>query len=255
MIPKNLAGSGERAAGCYPSPMKATRNLLAVGAAAVLAVFVPAQPSGATFSRLDLNDGRTLREVTVRSYDPATGRVLLVAGRTAMSLPLALIPAPFDEQVKAAVPVAGSNLTTVPSRARPAAAPDGTTPGAGAGVAPVAPARVVRVTTVAPSGTTDAARARHREVAVKRAERYFTYEHQAGSSALSVYDRDVEVERTEAIEGWPGRYRTRGRAYIQYYDSRGRSFSRTTSRFEVITAQKPGEDIEVVDFTRLGEFR
>jgi hypothetical protein len=164
-----------------------------------------------------------------------------------MSLPLALIPAPFDEQVKAAVPVAGSNLTTVPARTPPPAAP------AAASVAP-AP-RVVPVTAVAPSGPSDAARVRHREAAVKRAERYFTYEHQAGSSALSVYDRDVEVERTEAIEGWPGRYRTRGRAYIQYYDSRGRSFSRTSSRFEVITEQKPGEDIEVVDFSRLGEFR
>jgi hypothetical protein len=216
-----------------------------------LAAVVAAPPPGTTFARLDLNDGRTLREVTVRSYDPATGRVLLLAGRTAMSLPLALIPAPFDEQVKAAVPVAGSNLTTVPARTPPPAASEGASEGASVAPAP----RVVHVTAVAPFGPSDAARVRHREAAMKRAERYFTYEHQAGSSALSVYDRDVEVERTEAIEGWPGRYRTRGRAYIQYYDSRGRSFSRTSSRFEVITEQKPGEDIEVVDFSRLGEFR
>lgn len=234
--------------------MSIPRCLLVCWTAAAfgLAVVVAAPPPGATFARLDLIDGRTLRDVTVRSYDPATGRVLLLAGRTAMSLPLALIPAPFDQQVKAAVPEAGSNLTTVAVRTPAPAIASGED---AATVAPPPEPRVVRVTALAPSGAGDAARVRHREAAVKRAERYFTYEHQAGSSALSVYDRDVEVERTEAIEGWPGRYRTRGRAYIQYYDSRGRSFSRTTSRFEVITEQKPGEDIEVVDFTRLGEFR
>lgn len=211
-----------------------------------LAVTLPgvaAEPS-ATFARIDLNDGRTLKDVTVRSYDPATGRVLLLAGRTAMTLPLALIPSPFDEQVKAAVPLAGSNLTTVAPRPAPVVA--------------VRPAtREVHVSSPAPSvvPSGDLTRARHRAASVQRAQRFFTYEFQAGSSAISVYDRDIEVEETEAIEGWPGRYRTKGRAYLQFYDSRGRSFSRTTSRFEVITEQKPGREVAVVDFTRLGEFR
>ncbi len=222
----------------YLRLLRAVCVLVALPGAASAAELSPA------FVRIDLTDGRTLRDVTVKSYDPATGKVLLLAGRTAMSVPLALIPSPFDAQVKAAVPVAGSNLTTVTVRPAPVVA------------APPAP-RVVRLASPsAPSvAVDDGARARHRAAAVKRAERFFTYEFQAGSSAISVYDRDIEVEETEAIEGWPGRYRTKGRAYLQFYDSRGRSFSRTNSRFEVITEQKPGREVAAVDFTRLGEFR
>jgi len=197
-----------------------------------------------SFARIDLMDGRTIRDVTVRSYDPTSGKVLLLAGRTAMNVPLALFPSPFDEQVKAAVPLAGSNLTTVTPRPAPVVV-----------TRPVT--QVVRVASPSSQSVArdDGARARHRAAAVKRAERFFTYEFQAGSSAISVYGRDIEIEETEAIEGWPGRYRTKGRAYLQFYDSRGRSFSRTNSRFEVITEQKPGREVAVVDFTRLGEFR
>jgi hypothetical protein len=197
-----------------------------------------------TFTRLDLTDGRTLRDVTVKSYDPATGRVLLLAGRTALSLPVALIPAPFDAQVKAAAPVAGSNLTTIAPRPVPAAAPAAVSP------------RVVPVQVSAAPATPRAAPvSRHREAAANRARRFFTYEFQAGSSSISVYECEIETEESEAIAGWDGRFRTQGRAYLQFYDSRGRSFSRTTSRFEVITEQKPGKEVTVVDFTRLGESR
>jgi len=42
-----------------------------------------------------------------------------------------------------------------------------------------------------------------------------------------------------------------GQGYLEFYDSKGGSFSRTTSSFEVITEQKPGQPLEVVDFTRL----
>lgn len=219
----------------------------AVAVTLFVAALAAAQPAS-TFARIDLTDGRSLKDVTVRSYDPASGKVLLMAGRTAMSIPLALIPAPFDTQVKEAVPVAGSNLTTVSHR--PTAAPS----------ARAEPVRVVPVQIMAPSTSGErpdasSSLARHRDAASKRAERFFTYEFQAGSSSLSVYDCDIETEEIEAVAGWDGRYRTKGRAYLQFYDSRGRSFSRTTSRFEVLTEQKAGKDVTVVDFTRLGEFR
>lgn len=190
------------------------------------------------FARIDLTDGRTIRDVTVRSYDPASGRVLLLAGRTAMSIPVALIPAPFDEQVKSAVPVAGSNLSTVVTK--PVLPPPAVSQ-----PVPSAPLPT-QVSASAPASAS-----RHRQVATARAQRFFTYEFQAGSSAIGVYDCDIETEETEAIQGWTGRYRTKGRAYLQFYDSRGRSFSRTTSGFEIITEQKPGREVVVIDFTRL----
>lgn len=224
------------------SPLMNARRILCL--LVTLLAFVTnavADENAARFARIDLTDGRTLRDVTVKSYDPATGRVLLLAGRTAMSIPVALIPAPFDEQVKAAVPVAGSNLTTIAPRIAVSPAPQTVAS------PPASPTRRIEQT----AGSTPASASRHRQVATTRAKRFFTYEFQAGSSAISVYDCNIETEESEAIAGWPGRYRTKGRAYIQYYDSRGRSFSRTTSGFEIITEQKPGREVVAIDFTRL----
>ena len=69
--------------------------------------------------------------------------------------------------------------------------------------------------------------------------------------SVSITALDIDADQPEAIMGWPGRYRTKGKAYLEFYDSRGNSFSRTTSSFEVITEQKPGQMPKVVDFTRL----
>jgi hypothetical protein len=93
--------------------------------------------------------------------------------------------------------------------------------------------------------------ARHKEAAQTRARRYYQYEFQAGSNSISVTALDIEMDQPEAITGWLGRYRTKGKAYLEFYDSRGGSFSRTTSSFEVITEQNPGQPPQVVDFTRL----
>lgn len=43
---------------------------------------------------------------------------------------------------------------------------------------------------------------------------------------------------------------TEGKAFIEYFDRKSRSYQRTTSTFEILTEQKPGEEIKVVDFTR-----
>jgi hypothetical protein len=36
---------------------------------------------------------------------------------------------------------------------------------------------------------------------------------------------------------------------MEFYDSNGRSFSRSTSSFEVLTEQEPGQPLTVVDFS------
>ena len=208
---------------------------LAAGAVA-WAAEVPLQ-----FTRLDLTDGRTLTNVVIKSYDAATDKLLLVADGKAMLVPASLIPPPFAARLKAGVPAAGSttNLVTpqpfVPSavQEKPASAPA---------------AQVDE-----PSGATvaDQQLASHKKAALTRARRYYQYEFKAGSDAISVTALDIETFQPEAITGWLGRYRTKGKAYLEFYDSRGGSFSRTTSSFEVITEEKPGQPIEVVDFTRL----
>jgi hypothetical protein len=197
------------------------------------------------FARLDLLDGRKLTNVTVRTYDAASGRVFLIADRKAMSVPITLIPQPFAQQFKLGLPAGGGSMTVVKS-SPPAQLPRQITsaaPAVSSGPAPV-------VTVVNESATVDPAYA-HAEAAAKRAERFFRFEIPTGSNAISVYDVDIETLGTEPVTGWEGRYRTRGKAYIQYYDSKGNSYSRVTDGFEVITDQKRGGAVTVSDLTRL----
>jgi hypothetical protein len=52
------------------------------------------------------------------------------------------------------------------------------------------------------------------------------------------------------VPGWDGRCRAEGIVFFQFYDSRGRSFQRRTSRFDLVTEKRSGEDdIRTVDFT------
>ena len=61
---------------------------------------------------------------------------------------------------------------------------------------------------------------------------------------------EFEFAETKAVPGWTGRYCTQGKAFLEYYDSRGRSFQRTTSTFEVTTEENVADGVVVVDFSR-----
>ena len=193
------------------------------------------------YTRLDLVDGRTLTNVVIKSYDADTGKLLLVADGKAMLVPENLIPPPLAARLKAGAPAAGSTTRLVTPQPL---------------VPSPYPARSVSTPAAHPVDTTDVTVSdplltSHKEAAVERAKRYFRYEFKAGSDSISVTALDIDAEQPEAIEGWLGRYRTKGKAYLEFYDSKGSSFSRTTESFEVITEQKPGQPLEVVDFTRL----
>lgn len=197
------------------------------------------------FERVDLLSGRSLRAVTIRTYHAPSERVLLVANGTAMTVPIAEFPAELAAQLKAAAPESGASTTEVPG---PAAPP--------AGVAAPPTAEADRPSYV-PAGPDEAElRAMtvekiHRAEAAKRAQRYFAYEHTAGSSSISVYDLAIDTDPPLPVQGWEGRYRTRGTAYGQYFDSRGRSFQRFSHSFEVTTEQRAGAAMRMVEFIRL----
>ena len=89
-------------------------SLLAAGAARA------ADASPTKFARIDLLDGRTLKNVELVSYDAATDKVLLVADQKAMSVPLNLIPAPFAARFKHDLPESGASASVVTPAAAPA---------------------------------------------------------------------------------------------------------------------------------------
>ncbi len=205
----------------------------------LLAARAPAADVPLRFDRIDLTDGRTLRNVVVKSYDRAADKLLLVADGSAMLIPATLVPAPFGARLREGAPPAGGSTAVVATRVVPPAA---------------LPAPTVPMP-AAPPGAADHGAdrerllARHKQAAEARALRYFRYEFQAGSSAISVTAVDLETEQPQKVEGWPGRYRTKGTARLEFYDSKGNSFSRSAGAFEVLTEQKAGEPMTVVAFT------
>jgi hypothetical protein len=204
-------------------------------------------------ARVELSDGREFTDMRVRTYDARSDKVLILTDGKAMALPLALFPPSLHELLKSAPPSGGSVSTTpaASQQPRPMAmvadqyATETTIPASlppPVHVVQRAPRRVEPAREASPIGHQFAARA--------RATRHYRYEYQAGSNSISVTALDFEFSTPEPIPGWTGRCRTEGKAYLEFYDSKGRSFQRATSTFEVVTEQKSGEELKVIDFTR-----
>lgn len=194
------------------------------------------------FKRIELYDGRTLNNVTIKTYDPSAGRVLVVADGMASMIPLKVFPVPLDKQISETAPRSGSSTATVTQKAP--------SPG------PTSPQPVQRAPNAdrtyldaAENARAEADLRQHAQVARTRAERYFRYEYRLGSNAVRVRSVDLDTRPPESVSGWTGRYRTNGKAYIEYFDSAGWSHSRTNASFEVVTEQKATGHIEAVDFT------
>jgi hypothetical protein len=192
------------------------------------------------FTRLDLTDGRSLRNVVVKSYDETTAKLFLVADKKAMTIPLSLVPRAFQERIRAGIAHTASSASppvvdtdTKSSAAEPKSRP-----------LPPPPANPQQE-----QAASEAIIAAHRSAALSRAEKYFRYEYQPGSNSIKVTAVDFESTKPRAMPGWPGRYETTGKVYLEFYDSVGGTYSRKTGTFEAQTEQKPGEEIQVVTFT------
>ncbi len=252
-----------------------------------------ATESPVEFTRLDLADGRRLKNVVVKTYNASTDTVLVVADGRAMTIPLKLVPATFQAQLKGA-PVSGQNMTIIATpKVIPPSAPAG--PMVTFSVAPAStqysgsrpqtlvqdpnqpghwydPRYVRQVavpTRLAPPARSptpqpavdplEAQRAvaqaqrslqQHQSIALKHVDYYYRYEHRLGSNNISVSRIDFENDQPQPVTGWAGRYRTEGKVFIEFYDSKGGSQQRTTGTFEVLTEEKPDGQIKVEQFIR-----
>lgn len=213
------------------------------------------------FVRLDLLDGRKLRNVVVKSYDAKTGKVLLVADGRALTVPLGLIPPPFCESLRTDAPPSGRSTATVATaRTQSPASPPTTSPGRHAESTTTAlPKRVSDSTHVYMTDITATPNpipppsiefAAHSSAATERARRYYLTEMPHGSVPSYTLLHHIQLNCPEPIVGWPHRYRNIGTAQVEHFTSGNRSLGRLLSTFEVITEQKPGESVQVLDFTR-----
>lgn len=218
-----------------------------------LFAFAHAESTLTPVGRLVLRDGRVLKNVVIRSFDAQSSKVLILSEGRALLVPVNLLPPVYADKARALKPQADLVQTTpIPAPVESASIPtpeasasDTASTSAAPGTPPApAPAPVATVEPVDPVEA-------HMAAATAHVRRYYKYEHRIGSNSVAVTDSDIAVEETEPVTGWTGRYRTKGKVYLEIYDSiGGGSFRRAVRRFEVLTEQKPGEPIKVVDFDR-----
>jgi hypothetical protein len=91
--------------------------------------------------------------------------------------------------------------------------------------------------------------AQHAEAALAKARNYFRYEYRQGSNSTRTTSLSIEIDETEPVQGWEGRFRTKGKALLNVFNSNGRSYQNQTQEFEILTERKNGQAIKVIDLT------
>lgn len=194
------------------------------------------------FAQIDLLDGHRLERVVVRSYDAATDRFLVVASGTARLVSRSLVPDSLAATLREAVPRANGSVSFVADPFGPAPARHGDPENESEEFAPDEEF----------TGDEDildsAAATEHRTAALARAERFYRYELEPGWSTIVLNAVDFESRDPQPVTGRPGRFRTEGKAYLEFYDNWSRNFQRRTSRFAVITEKRADESVRVRGF-------
>ncbi len=234
--------------------MKQTFAAIAVLLVSLVSLLAPIEASSTDteatpleYQRLDLTDGRKLRDVVIRSYDPAADRFLLVAQRKAMTIPAQLIPEPIAAKLKQAAPHSGGSVSSTP---KSPSSPPSTHNVRQPAPAPTRPRPARPSDSAREQQTARASAEAHRTTAIEHAQTFYRYEFKAGSDAIRVQSVRIEAGAATPITGWENRYRTQGTAHLEIFDTKGWSATRARSTFEIVTEEKPNEPIAIIDFAR-----
>lgn len=192
-------------------------------------------PAPLVYPRIDLTNGRILRQVEIHARNADTQKVFLLADGTAMFIPLALFPAAVQTAIQQDVPASGGTVSVVPSP-EPVQVPSQPAP------------MIVQVAPAPAAPSEEQVVAAHRRLALAYAVRYFRYEYQVGSGYVRVDSVDCDATPTRPVSGRVGRYETAGTAYLEYFDSAGLSAGRAKCRFWVQTEEDPDQPLRVVRF-------
>lgn len=208
-----------------------------------------------TYDSLVLKNGQTLTDARIKSYDHANGKVVVMAGRKLLSLQIEMMPDEVAARISALVPEEKKALAREAQAERKQGKRE-----------QVSTAKVNNRQTLENRRQETEARerknreraeaqasaqllAKTKQLARAKADHYFRYEYKAGSGSTVVIRQGVTVGEPEEVLGWPGRCRVKGNVGLQFYDSRGSSFTTTTREFEVIVEKDDKGVEQVVDFT------
>ncbi len=185
------------------------------------------------FTRLDLTDGRRLNNVVVKSFNPSAQTLFVVADRTAMTIPLRLIP-PAVRPMFQSVRLSGA---TSPTTAAPAPAPV---------AIPQSQAESKASNTDTPAAETEPTigAKEHTEFARRYADDYYRTKHQYGTGAVSAYVNDVVIDECAPMQGWDRQFRSQGHADVSI------AGHPTKLTFEVLSKEKDDHSLALVQFSR-----
>lgn len=211
--------------------------LLALVITAITSQAQPTVPLDLRYERVNLANGRVLKNVAITSINRESGLVYVLEDRKLKPYPKALFPSFVTQRIT-------SRLQEYPNpdssrkRATRLAPPTPRTPSP----------------SPAPIGSPEnnaAQRAAIESAVAAKAEtaalRHIGYGQRMGSGYTTTTQSEVDLDGPVAIPGWPGRYRVEGIAYYSYYDSVGTTFNNRRRGVEVILEAKSPRSVKVLE--------
>jgi len=194
-----------------------------------VAALMAARVLAADFS---LKDGRVLKDASIVSQAPRTVMIKHAGGLSSVAKEL------LPSELQAQYPV---NEAAAREAERPASlAREAARESERAEAERVARVRAQREQMVAANEShasneanrEDAQYAAVERDAKERAKDYFRHEYNSGNNSNLTCECSVTLSEVRPVEGWAGRWLVKGRAYLKYYQSQGRSFTSQTRDFE-----------------------
>lgn len=203
---------------------------------------------------LTLLNGRSYGKCVLRSYDPDNGRVVFVEQRNMVSVQLELLPKELAERVVALVPAADKDAAREAKdrelQRQRAADKQNTARNAERAKQNRTEDRqsADRAAESEASQLASRLKANAKQAVYVRARRYFSYEYKPGSGSVAITRGGLELDEPEDVPGWDRRMRVSGTVGLEFYDSYGGSFNRTTRSFEALVEGSKNGSVKIIDF-------
>ena len=159
---------------------------------------------------------------------------MVIADGKFTSLPAGLVAEPLGSRIKAAAPAAGGSTSSTLSRKIYAP------------VVVTGPDNTPHIYHP-PVLTLPEEIKMHKSIALRHATLHYLYQYPVAPGTSKVVPGNFELEEPLPVKGWIGRYSTKGKVLLEFFDNRGVKSGSVISRFEVVTERGSGRDPGIID--------
>ncbi|MBT5901033.1 MAG: hypothetical protein HOH58_02875 [Opitutaceae bacterium] len=194
-------------------------------------------PLNLRFERVNLSNGRVLKDAALTSINRGSDLVYVLENRKLKPYPRALFPGFVTARI-------ADQLEEYP-------APKSSSERKPSTYARVSPSSQSKSDPIGSPERNAADRAAIEAAVAAKAEsaalRHFRYGQRTGSGYTTTTQSEVELGGPQPIPGWPGRYRVEGTAYYSYYESVGTTFNNRRRGVEVIVEAQSPSRVKVLE--------